>query len=261
MSFSVLIYNTLFNKAFLKIEEIINSHHPDILCLQEVNTEKQNLLRLNKLGYRLAEYSNSFIKFGQVYGAATFYKPETFEFTYSQSLKISSNLSELLFTIPQIILGINKPKTVLRTDFIDRKTKKSFTICNAHLIVIASNDLRINHIQKALKSLEIPNNTPLILGGDFNYLPYRRKKLELVMKKYGLLEATKNIRQTINFSKSGKKEELSYLQGFFIRRINQLFNFQMKNDYVFFRGLKLLKTKRIDSRLSDHYPIYIDFKI
>jgi len=259
MNFSLLTYNTLFNKAYEKIETIIKQQNPDIICLQEVLTSDINLSKLVKFGYKLADYSNSFIQFGHVYGVATFYNPSKFELVYSDSLKMSSNLTEFLFTIPQLILGINKPKSILRTDFIYRSSKKKIIVCNAHLIVIASNSLRINHIEKALNSINITKKTPLIIGGDFNYLPYQRKKLENAMKKYNLVEATKNIRQT--FSPKGKKEDVSFLQGFLMRKINHFFGNQMKNDYVFYRSFKKQKTERLNFHFSDHFPILSDFTI
>ena len=259
MNFSILTYNTLCNKAYENIEPIIKQCHPDILCLQEVLTSDINLNKLKKYGYELADYSNSFIQFGQVYGVATFYNSSKFGFINSDSLKMSGNLTEFLFTIPQLILGINKPKSVLRTDLIHISSKRRITVCNAHLIVIASNSLRINHIEKALKSLNITKKSPLIIGGDFNYLPYQRKKLENAMNKYDLVEATKDIRQT--FSPKGKKEDTSFLQGFLIRKINHFFGNQMKNDYVFYRGFKRQETKRLDYRFSDHYPILTTFTI
>lgn len=261
MNFSLLTYNTLFNKGYDRIEAVINQYHPDIICLQEILTSDINLSKLAKLGYKLADYSNSFIQFGQIYGVATFYNSLKFEFINSASLKMSSNLSEFLFTIPQLILGINKPKSILRTDFIHIPSKMRITVCNAHLIVVASNSVRINHIGKALNSLKITKKTPLIIGGDFNYLPYQRKKLETTMKKYGLIEATNTIRKTVDFSTKGKKEDFSFLQGFIIRKINHFFGNQMKNDYIFYRGFKSQKTERLNFRFSDHYAILSSFTI
>jgi endonuclease/exonuclease/phosphatase family metal-dependent hydrolase len=259
MNFSLLTYNTLFNKGFDKIEAILDQSHPDIICLQEAFTSDTNLSKLNKFGYKLADYSNSFIQLGQVYGVATFYNPSKFQFVDSSPLKMKGNLTEFLFTILQFILGINKPKSMLRTDFIHKLSKKKITVCNAHLIVIASNGLRINHIEKALNSMNITKKTPLILGGDFNYLPYQRKKLEKAMKKYELIEATKDIRQT--FIPKGRKQDISSLQGFLIRRVNHFFGNQMKNDYVFYRGFIKQKTERLNFRFSDHYPILSNFTI
>ena len=177
----------------------------------------------------------------------------------TDSLKIGSNLLEFFYTIPQLLFGINKPKSVLRTDFVSKTNNKKIIICNSHLIVMASNAVRVNHIKSALDSLNISSKTPLIIAGDFNYLPYHRKKLDNIMKKYYLTEATKNIRQT--FSPKGKKEDVSFLQGFFIRKINHFFGNLMKNDYIYYRGVKFDKTDRIEVRFSDHYPIISSFTL
>lgn len=261
MKFSVLTYNTLFNKAFLQLDKIIDKYKPDILCLQEVNISEANLKLIKKYDYKLADYSGTFIKFGKAFGVATYYNLQKFKFLKSETLKINSNLSELLYTIPQLLLGINKPKSVLRTDFVSKINNKKIIVCNSHLIVIAPNSLRVNHIDKALDSLNISSKIPLIIAGDFNYLPYQRKKLDNVMRKYNLVEATKNISQTVEFSRHGKKENFSFLQGFFIRRINHFFGNKMKNDYIYYRGLKLDVTNRIEVRFSDHYPIISTFSL
>ena len=261
MDFSILTYNTLFNKAFMKLGHIIKEHSPDILCLQEVDISEGNLKSIKQYGYEMADYSGTFIKFGKAFGVATYYNPKKFGLTNTNSLKISSNLLELLYTIPQMILGINKPKSVLRTDFISKINGKKIVICNSHLIVIASNSVRVKHISNALDSLNISPKMPLIIAGDFNYLPYQRKKLDDIMKKYYLTESTKNIRQTVDFTPKGKKEDFSFIQGFLIREINHFFGNQMKNDYIYHRGVKLIKTNRIEVRYSDHFPIISFFKI
>lgn len=261
MNFSVLTYNTLFNKAYMHIEAVIRDYSPDILCLQEVDISEKNLKALKEQNYHLADYSGTFIKFGKAFGVATFYNSKKFKFVNSLSLKIGSNLFELLYKIPQLIIGVNKPRTILRTDFVSKINNKKIIVCNSHLIVLASNSVRVRHINKALSSLKISPKTSLIIAGDFNYLPYQRKRLDNVMKKYNLVEATKNIRQTVDFSPGGKKEEFSFLQNFFIRRISHFFGNQMKNDYIYYRGIKFVNTKRIEARFSDHYPIISIFDI
>jgi len=261
MDFSLLTYNTLFNKAFLQLKTIIDASHPDILCLQEVDISPDNLKNLNKYGYELADYSGTFIKFGKAFGVATYYNPQKFKFINSNLLKISSNLSELFYTIPQLILGINKPKTMLQTDFVSKVNNKKIVICNSHLIVVAPNSVRVFHIDKALNLLNIKKSVPLIITGDFNYVPYQRKKLDNIMKKYNLIEATKNIQQTIEFSPHGEKESFSFIQEFMARSINLFFGNKLKYDYIYYRGISLSKTERIEVRFSDHYPLISNFKI
>jgi len=261
MTFSVLTYNTLFNQAVNKLGVIVNKLHPDIICLQEFEIDRKNLLKIEKLGYRLADYSNSFIKFGKIYGVATFYNPDKLIFKQSSELKLGSNLLEIFFTLIQILIGYNKTKTILKTDFIDKKAKKDFSVCNLHLYVVGSNELRINHLNQALKSINLKKNKSLVVCGDFNYFPYRRKKLERAMKKHGLVEATKNIRQTVNVSGTGILEKFTRFQRFLVPFYNKFLVKRLKLDYIFYRGLKLVKTERLEDRHSDHYPIYSTFDL
>ncbi len=267
MSLSLLTYNTLFNNAADKIDGIIDKYHPDIVCLQEILTNEGNLEKIAKYGYKLADYSNSFIKFGgKIFGVATFYNPETLSFTQSVSLKLGNNLLEVVFTLIQIIIGYNKPKTILRCDFVDKASKKQLTVCNTHLYVVAPNNLRVNHLNQALKSLNLDHKSSLVIAGDFNYFPYQRMRLENLMKKYYLQEATKNIKQTFRLAYKGIFDKFNLFQkaGLNILKVLKLTNRiteQFKNDYIFYRGLKLVKTERIESQFSDHYPIISTFKI
>ncbi len=152
MNFSFLTYNTLFNKAFENFNLIIKKCLPDIICLQEVDISSRNLEKIKRFGYKLADYSGTFIKFGKGFGVVTYYNEKKFKLIDTHTLKVGFNLSELLFVIPQLILGINKPKTILRTDFVCKANNKRIAICNSHLIVVASNSIRVKHINKALSS-------------------------------------------------------------------------------------------------------------
>ncbi|MEK7177782.1 MAG: hypothetical protein AAB705_03075, partial [Patescibacteria group bacterium] len=102
---------------------------------------------------------------------------------------------------------------------------------------------------------------PLIIVGDFNYFPYKRMRLEKMMAKFGLKEATANIRQTIKFSGNGKFEKFNLFQRLTLPFINMFVAKQIKTDYSFYRGLKLIKTERIESQTSDHYPIISTFSL
>ncbi|VVA43581.1 conserved hypothetical protein [Candidatus Roizmanbacteria bacterium] len=260
MNLSLLTYNTLFNNAVKKLDEVINIYHPDIICLQEALTDDKSILKIEKFGYKVADYSNSFMKFSQIFGVITFYNPATITYKNSFELNLGTNIGEYFFYILRIILGYNQPKTILKTDFVHKLTKKKISVCNVHLYVIGSNELRIKHINKALKSINLSKKDPLIIVGDFNYFPYRRRGLEKMMAKYNLREATANIRQTMKFTKDGKFEKYNLFQRLALPFINKFFVKQIKTDYSFYRGLKLIKTERIESHSSDHYPIISTFK-
>ncbi len=260
MKLSLLTYNTLFNNAADKIGPVINKYHPDIICLQEVLTNDENIKKIEKLGFKIADYANSFVKFRKIFGVMTFFNQKTLIYRDSTTLNVGTNIGEYFFYLFQVIFGFSKPKTILRSNFVHKSTKKKVAICNVHLYVIGSNEQRIRHINNALKSINLSKNEPLIIVGDFNYFPYKRKGLEKMMAKYNLHEATANIRQTIKFTSDGKFEKFNLFQRLGISFINK-FMTKLKTDYSFYRGLNHIKTERIELQTSDHYPIISTFKI
>lgn len=261
MNLSLLTYNTLFNNGVNKLGEVINFYHPDIICLQEALTDDKSIQKIEKYGYKIADYSNSFVKFRKIFGVITFYNPVTITYKDSFELNLGTNIGEYFFYIFRVILGYNQPKTILETNFIHKLTKKKISICNVHLYVIGSNELRIKHINNVLKSINFSEKKQLIIAGDFNYFPYKRRRLEKMMAKYDLKEATANIKQTMKFTRDGKFEKYNLFQRLTLPFINKFFVKQIKTDYSFYRGLKLIKTERIESHSSDHYPIISIFKI
>ncbi len=256
-SFSIFTYNTLFNKAIDNIKPILRKYDPDILCLQEVNTDDANLRKIEKMGLKMADYGNSFVRFGKFYGVATFYNPKKFIHVESNVLYPGNNIIEVFFTLLQVILGYKKPKTFLKTDLRDKTSKKIISVCNIHLYVVGSNALRIRHVKQALDLIKTPH--PLILTGDFNYFPYQRRRLENFMKKNGFTEATREISQTIKFTPNTTKT-YSFIQKLSLKLVGHILN-NLKIDYIFYRKMKLINTKRIEAMFSDHFPIISTFRI
>lgn len=261
MNLSLLTYNTLFNNAVGKLGKIISIYYPDIICLQEALTNDKSIKKIEKLGYKMADFSNSFIKFGKIFGVITFYKAKSLVYQDSSTLNLGTNWREYFFYLVQVVLGYNQPKTILKTSFVHKLTREKISVCNTHLYVVGSNELRIKHINKVLKSMTLTNKERLIIVGDFNYFPYKRMRLEKMMAKYGLREATANIRQTMKFTRDGKFEKYNLFQRSALPIINKFFVKQIKTDYSFYRGLKLVRTERIESDNSDHYPIISYFEI
>lgn len=262
MKLSLLSYNTLYNKAVnQELPELIKKYLPDIICLQEVLTEEANLKKIENLGFKLADSSNAFVSFGRIFGVATFYNPRTIKFRKSSIIDLNTSFSEYIFYLIRVLAGYNQPKVILKTDFTYKKTDKNFSVCNLHLYVFGSNEARVNHLDQALNSTDVKNNSSMIICGDFNYFPYRRKKLEKTMRKHGLIEATRNIHQTMNVIKGGILEQFTRLQRILIPIFNRFIVKHIKTDYIFYRGLKLAKTERIENSHSDHFPIYSTFSI
>lgn len=126
---------------------------------------------------------------------------------------------------------------------------------------MAQNGLRLKQIKEAVDYYDISQNQNMIIAGDFNYLPYARKSLERLMRKYGLTEATHNIRYTLRLSSDGKRESYNLLQKLLSKIVTRTITKYLKIDYIFYKNLTLKETKRINVGYSDHYPILSTFKI
>ncbi len=238
MTITVLSYNVLYSKALKDIGGILNSVKPDIVCLQELETNDDNLTALRPYGYSLADYSNSFIKFGRVFGQATFYNKKKLSFTSSSVFDIPRSYYEVVL---RILRGVNEPRTVLKTEF--KKEKTAFTVYNLHLTAHqATNKARTRQLEKTLGDLQFEAQDHVIITGDFNY-SYGRKKFEQIIAKYNLKEATNNLYYTSIF------------------RFLKIIPFKFKADYILYRGLKLKKTERVNLFFSDHFPIISIFTI
>jgi len=239
MNLILLSYNVWFNKATDKLGQILNFHHPDIICLQEIETNENNFKKVEEHGYKLADYSNSFIKFGRIFGLATFYNPKTIIFNDSKTIFLQKSIYEVLLTLLRIFRGGNKPRTVLKTHFQCIAAKKKLIVFNNHLSMHGTNSIRIKQLENVLRDAAT-YKTPIIVSGDLNY-PYGRKRFESLMQKYHFFEATNRIVYTY---------EMVFLR-FFV--------FRAKNDYVLYRNLQSGQSEKISVQFSDHSPIITKF--
>ena len=239
MKFKLLTYNTLFSKGLSDIKDIITNKKIDILCLQEVDTDEKKLNQLEKFGFRLADYSNSFIKFGKIYGVATYYDPKRFKIKKNTVFNLPRSFYEMFLFI---LKNGNKSRTVLQTQLECKQCNKSIFIYNAHLSPLtSSNGTRMKQIESFLPSINGKKNSTII-AGDFNF-SYNKKRFEKIIKKYNLKEATNNL----NYTHSTK--------------ILKIFPIRLKLDYILYRNLKNIKTERLQQVSSDHIPILSEFEI
>ena len=239
MNYTTLTYNLHYNKASQELRSVLKENNPDIVFLQELATDEESMATIVGAGYELADFSNSFLRGKNIYGVATFYKPSILSVQKTKSFNLPSSVIQI---ITFLLKNRSNPRTVLRTDFLVKKTKTPLCTYNIHFSPIATNSLRIKQLKNTLDDLVVSAKTPLIIAGDFNY-PYGRKKLEEILKKYRLEEATNNLFFTSR-------------QTFFKR-----FAIKLKLDYVFYRNLKLVANKRVEVFHSDHFPILSEFKI
>ncbi len=229
----------MLNRAIDEIGGILNEFRPDILCFQEIDTSDQNLKKVEKYKYQLADFSNTFIRSKKIYGVASFYSPLSCQLISSRSFNLPTNLYQII----SFILHRNRnPRTVLRNEFVFKKSGKKVSVYNIHLTPASTNSLRIKQIQNTLDDLPLEKNIATILAGDFNY-PYGRRKFELLIKNYELEEATTNVNFTLE------------------RRILKKISLKLKLDYVLYKNLKLKSNIKLFSVQSDHFPIITEFQI
>lgn len=260
MGFSVLTYNVLFNIAFPELKGIVQKFHPDIICLQEVDTNEKNLQEVERFGYKLADYSNSFIKFGTVFGVATFYNEKTVRFTESTVVQLPRNIYEMFLLIVRVLRGGHNPRTVLKTEFSLKGTKQKIMVYNTHLAVFETNQTRVKQLKRVLDFSDTHKKMALLITGDLNYAPYRRRHLEELMKTHGLREATKSITYTYQVTQDGKFEKFNLFQKILTKIGHLIIGGRLKIDYMFYKNLRLKKAERIEVRFSDHFPIIATFQ-
>ncbi len=239
MKFTLLTYNLFHNKAVGRIREIVEKENPDILCFQEIATDVKNFESVENLGYKLADYSNFLWRKNTIFGIAIFYKANRFVYVESNSINLPHNF---IGAFLQLFRFHKKSRDVLKANFVEKEKRKKFIIYNVHLTAFSTNKLRKRQIKNVLPDLKAHTNTPIIVAGDFNY-PYGRRYFEDLFSQYDLQEATKNIFFTYK------------------RRILLLLSLTFKNDYILYKNLKEISTKRLDIYESDHFPILSEFEI
>lgn len=257
MDFSLLTYNTLLNDAVSGLKKIIDDKKPDIICLQEVDTTELTFKQIESLGYKLADYANAFIKFGKIYGVATFYNSEKFDFLDSKVIFLPKGIIEAVTYILRIFKTGFKKRTVLKTDFKSKVNGEKLTIYNIHLSAHGTNHIRLKQIKTTLDDVKLNDiDLPTILTGDFNY-PIGRKKLESLLSTYNFKEAT----NTIFFTMEGALMHYTFFEKLLAGLFFKLMHHRLKLDYIFYKDCDSLSAEKINVQLSDHYPVFARFRL
>lgn len=237
----ILSYNLLFGRAESEVCDLAKKIKPDIVCVQEFTMNEGIIKQFRENGYELADYSPSFFKHFRFYSVATFYNPKTLKYENGSSISLTRGFYELLLFFLRLS---PTSRTALNNNFVMKKNKRSFRLCNMHLTAMQStNSVRLKQLKTTLEFLSKKNNQlPTIVLGDFNYM-YKRKILERIFQKEGYVEATNNLFFTISYA------------------LFWFFRLKMKPDYIWYKGFKHYQTKRLNHRSSDHYPIVAEFAL
>lgn len=236
MNISVLTFNLEYNRGFPKLMNVIDKYKPDIVAIQEFDLSEDSQMLIEKRGYKLGDYAESFKKYSQMFGVATFYNHTKLEKMSSQTIHLPRGLYEIFW----LIVGTSPRRTVVSTHYKIKRTDRNLHIYNVHFTPIARNALREKQLHKILKKAE-EHDEPTVVLGDFNY-PYRRGRLEKVFRKYSFEEATTNVFHT--FFKT-----LRFLP------------IRFKLDYVLYSHLVHKQTKKIDAFSTDHTPLIATFSV
>lgn len=260
MKFSLLTYNIFFNKAFPQLPAILDKYKPDMICLQEIDTKEENLKQLEKLGYRLADYANCFFEFGKIWGVATYYNQEKFEFVNSKPIPLINGVYEIIKIIMRLFRNKGLRRTILKTNLKVKSINKNIALYNIHLSAISLNNLRMKQLNM-IDFDDFEQKGSIIITGDFNF-PVQRKKLEKIMNQYQLKEATNKLFYTVKYPNSNQPWSwYGFLYRLYSKIVKKLWTDQVKLDYIFYRGLKNTSTKRLNDSYSDHFPIIAQFEI
>lgn len=182
MKLSVLTFNLEYNRGFPKLLNVIDKYKPDLVAVQEFDLSEDSQELIEKRGYKLGDYAESFTKYGQMFGIATFYNQDKLAMKSSRTIHLPRGMYELFW----MVVGNSPRRTVVSTHYNIVGKNQKLNIYNVHFTPIARNALRDKQLSKILKSAS-KHTSPTIVLGDFNY-PYRRSHLEDLFKKYSFRE-------------------------------------------------------------------------
>ncbi|MFW5703985.1 MAG: endonuclease/exonuclease/phosphatase family protein [Patescibacteria group bacterium] len=238
---SIVTYNLYYSRAFTHACSLLMQERPDILCLQEVETDQKVLKDLNRGEYRLASYTNAFMKYQKNFGNAIVYNSDRYECLDVVSCDLPKGIYDLLMVV---LHGLNNLRTTIHATFREKESGRIIHVYNVHLSHIGSATHRLNQLRKVLAE-DLDNksdNESVVVCGDFNFYSGRRHLQEFIDNHY-LDEATKQLSYTFQHRKLGIPVMTSKL------------------DYVLFRNLIHLDTNRLPSNVSDHFPIRSRFSL
>ncbi len=218
----VISYNLRKHAARGELEKLVESHSPNLLCLQEVDTD--DLPR--ELGpLHLADAT----KLNRL-GLAIFYNRERFEALSTKAFALKRSLHDV----------IAKPahERLLGTHLIDRVHDRELVVGCFHAAPLtALNSLRRTQIRAAHEALDSFGSTlPTLMVGDFNY-PIFKDHLSTSVQETG---------HEVTLSDSRTYTRYKFFRGHF--------------DFATSIGLDITRVTTLPQGGSDHLPIFVTAK-
>ena len=203
-----------------EFKKIISLYHPDILLFQESSID----FKINPIG--------SYNYFGYIFFSNFSFKERSFGLLSAAKSKIVN--FDSIFSIHKEPI-FKTPKMILATKYCLNNQEKLLVI-NVHLINFVKTEKFAAQLNQ-LKEICLSHKGPLVIGGDFN--TWNKKRMDL------LLELSKALAlKRVDFSFDYDKKKI----------------FKQPLDHIFYRGLKLKKSKILDfCQSSDHKPLIAGF--
>jgi endonuclease/exonuclease/phosphatase family metal-dependent hydrolase len=227
----VVSYNIDLCKKIASVRKFLQENpflaNADIICLQEMNLENlkfiANTLKYNYVYYPSAIHPGNHKDFGQAILAK-------WPIENDKKILLPFSFEDRYIKIQKCAIG----STVLIN------AKKIF-VFSAHLGVMISPEHRKEQVRTIITAIA-PTADKCIISGDFNtYAQIHTKAVTQTLEDAGFKLATKNTDWTYKYW--------------------YLLNHKTALDYIFYKGLKLIKAGKITDRSrSDHLPIWAEFE-
>lgn len=230
------------------IVKLIQKYNPDIIATQEGKAHQ--LLDLHRLLPDYQSLGTDKIGNGTGEHCAIFYHSQRFYCAKSQNFWLSKT--------PHLVgslsteWGNKTPQIVTGGDFISRETQQQITIFNTHLDYYSeqARKLSISLIQTYLSQVD-PQQSLLILLGDFNAIPNSEERQELLKPLYNqikLLDSLSNLPLTT-------QQTFHDFTGQGMAAV----------DTIYYDSRIVLKSITVDQKQiegiwpSDHFPVIAEF--
>ena len=215
----VISYNLRKHRAAGELEDLVDAHDPDVLCVQEADTtDLPDAIR----GLALADATK-----GNRLGLAVFYRENAYRALEVRAISLKKSLHDrVLKPAEERMLGV-------RLHDID--ARRELIVASFHAAPLtALNSLRRHQIRTALDELsELGDGLPIIMVGDYNY-PVFKENLGQKVREHGY---------ELSLSDARTYTRYRFFRGHY--------------DFATSVGFRIDRVTTLPKGLSDHLPILV----
>ncbi len=165
----VISYNLRKNRASVELEALVSRYNPDMLCLQEVDTQALPA-EISTLHLADATARNRL-------GLAIYYRKDRFAATETRTFALKKSLHDRLLTPAH--------ERLIGTRLMDHAAERELVVASFHAAPLtARNSLRRNQIRSAHEELNtLGPGLPTLMVGDYNYPLFKENLSEKVQSR------------------------------------------------------------------------------